>query len=196
MKKIKIVAIIFMLLLAGIPQKNVQAADKNACKVTISRKENKGMERAIIYGKNKAGKVIWKYRTSTQPIGDLDKIEYFINGKYVYIFDYSTLIKVRKKDGKRMWRVKKVIPDGRTVCFDSKGNIYICGYYDIKIYKVSSKGKIVWKTNFEKTSLFWPHKMKYNKGTIKIYCGGSLKDYSIHHFLYINASNGKIKKYI
>ena len=195
MKKISIVTIIILLLVA-VPQKSVQAANNNACKVTISRKENKGMERAIIYGKNKAGKVIWKYKTSTQPMGDIDKIEYFVNGKYAYIFDYTTLIKVSIKDGKKIWKVKKVIPDGRKVCFDSKESIYICGYYDTKVYKVSSKGKIVWKTNFKKTSLFWPYKMKYNKGTIKVYCDASLKDESIHHFLYINASNGKIKKYI
>lgn len=186
-----------MLLLVSIPQKNVQAADKNACKVTISRKEIKGgNEKAVIYGKNKSGKVIWKYKTSVRPSTELDKFEVFVNKKYAYIFDYTTLIKVRIKDGKKMWRVKKIIPDGRTVCFDSKENIYMSGFYDSRVYKVSSKGKIVWKTNFEKTSLFWPYKMKYNKGTIKIYCDASLKDDSRYHFLYINASNGKIKKYI
>ena len=38
MKKISIVAIILLFLVA-IPQKSVQAADNNACRVTISRKE-------------------------------------------------------------------------------------------------------------------------------------------------------------
>lgn len=155
MKKISIVVIILLFLVA-IPQKSVQAADNNACRVTISRKELGGIrQKATICGKNKSGKVIWKYNTSVRMLTELDKFEVFVNGKYAYIFDYTTLIKVRIRDGKK-----------------------------------------IWKTNFKKTSLFWPYKMKYNKGTIKVYCDASLKDESIHHFLYINASNGKIKKYI
>ena len=196
MKKISIVAIILLFLVA-IPQKSVQAADNNACRVTISRKELRGIrQKATICGKNKLGKVIWKYNTSVRMLTELDEFEVFVNGKYAYIFDYTTLIKVRIRDGKKIWKTKKIIPAQRTVCFDSKGNIYMSGFYDNRVYKVSSKGKIVWKTNFKKTSLFWPYKMKYNKGTIKVYCDASLKDESIHHFLYINASNGKIKKYI
>lgn len=196
MKKISIVAII-LLFLVTVPQKSVQAADNNACRVTISRKEIGGIkQKATIYGKNKSGKIIWKYNTSVQTLTELDKFEVFVNGKYAYIFDYTTLIKVRIRDGKKIWKAKKVIPAQRAICFDSKGNIYMSGFYDTRVYKVSSKGKIVWKTNFKKTSLFWPYKMKYNKGVIKVYCDASLKDESIHHFLYINASNGKIKKYI
>ena len=139
MKKISIVAIILLFLVA-IPQKSVQAADNNACRVTISRKELRGIrQKATICGKNKSGKVIWKYNTSVRMLTELDEFEVFVNGKYAYIFDYTTLIKVRIRDGKKIWKTKKIIPAQRTVCFDSKGNIYMSGFYDNRGYKVSSK---------------------------------------------------------
>lgn len=198
MKKIMMVFLILcMTVTMLIRPVNVEAANKDACKVTISYKEiGMGKQKATIYGKNKTGKVIWKYKTTTQILADIDKFEFFVNGKYVYIFDYTTLVKVRKKDGKILWKTKKVLPDGRSVCFDKKGNIYMCEYYGTRMYKVSSKGKILWKINFGKTGLYFPYKMKYNKGTVKVYCDASSEDYSIHHFLYVNAVNGKIKKYI
>ena len=102
-----------------------------------------------------------------------------------------------KKDGKQLWTAKKVSPAGHLCKFDKNDNLYVTGYYDNYVYKISTKGKILWKTNTSKANNYWPYKINISGNQMTILYEMNNNDDSSEktHKIVFNIKNGKILKY-
>lgn len=185
---------LFSLLIIFIP---AQAAQQTA--VTIKSKtyyaDNKEFMRVKGLDSNK--KVVWKYVTKKYPATELSCTKCISRKDKVYVFENSKVIVFRKKDGKRLWTSEKLSSAGHVYKFDKNNNLYVTGYYDQNIYKVSAKGKILWKRNISKTENYWPYKITVSDNRITVLYEMNSKDSSSDklHKVILNAKNGKILKY-
>ena len=66
-------------------------------------------------------------------------------------------------------------PAGHIFGFDRYDNLYVTGYYDKYVYKISTKGKIIWKTNTFRTGNYWPYKVTAS-GTMLLFVRYELKE--------------------
>ncbi|MDO5702969.1 MAG: hypothetical protein Q4G47_06420, partial [Lachnospiraceae bacterium] len=81
------------------------------------------------------------------------------NGKFVYVIDANKYIRLRLADGKVT--LKKKLPTNMysaTMAVDKKGSLYAIGYYGATLYKISSRGDIIWKHVFS-ADYYWPSKI-------------------------------------
>ena len=92
---------------------------------------------------------------------------------------------------------KKISPAGHLCKFDKNDNLYVTGYYDNYVYKVSTKGKILWKTNTSKANNYWPYKISISGNQMTILYEMNNNDDSSEktHKIVFNIKNGKILKY-
>lgn len=195
-KKILLLTMLFLALavLMTIP---VQAAKRTATKVTAKTSYKNHKEFMTVQGLDKNKKVVWKYRTKKFPATELRHTKCVVRKDKVYVFQNSKVTVFRKKDGKRLWTASKISPAGHICGFDKNNNLYVTGYYDDYIYKVSAKGKILWKTNISKTGNYWPYKISVSGNRVTIRYEMNSKDYSYQkkHKVILNKGNGGLVKY-
>ena len=167
MKKIKKVFVMMMLIVMAAITLTLptQAAGKRkAVRVVYKREYKNNKEFMRVKGLDSKKKVVWKYTTKKHTATELDST-YCVrrkNKNKVYIFDSKKIILKRKSDGKTLWTAK-ASPAGHVYKFDKKENLYVTGYYDDNVYKISAKGKRVWKTNVSKTGNYWPYSSQKEK---------------------------------
>ena len=185
---------LFSILIISVP---AQAAGPEATTVKFKTSYTNSKERMIVRGLDANKQAVWKYVTKKYTATELPKTKYIVRKDKVYIFDNSKIVVLRKKDGKQLWTAKKVSPAGHLCKFDKNGNLYVTGYYDQTVYKVSKKGKILWKTNISKTGNYWPYKITVSRNKITVLYECSPDDYSSDktHKIVFNSKNGKIIKY-
>ena len=151
-----------------------------------------------LYGKTKSGKTVWTYKTKKYNSTEISYISWKKWKNQVVIFENGYLIKLNLQNGKRILKTKKPLDDGGYQCFciDRKGNIYVQGWYGGNVYKISPKGKVIWKKDVSKKyELLWPEKITIKNGKVKVKCsrviGSEIDD---GHYVLLNAKNGKILK--
>lgn len=144
----------------------------------------------VLTGITEDGTKVWEYKTKKVVSTELESIAYKIVGNYVYVFEYGNFTKLKKDTGKVVVKKKNKVFKVAGVTFntDKNGNAYAQGYYSDVIFKVSPKGKVLWKKNMSKTGYYWAYKIKVGKKNIKVVYGGELGSGTITY----NKKNGKI----
>lgn len=178
---------------------HAEAAGK-AVKVKSSIQYTKNSKvKMTVKGVDKKGKIVWTYKTKSKMATELSPVMCKTKGSRVYIFEGAKVRVVKKSTGKKLWVSKKISPAGHVIAIDSKYNLYVTGYYDTVIYKVSSKGKTVWKSDISKTQNYWPTKIKLTKNKVKITYDANMLDANgpstSSHFVTLSAKTGKILSY-
>jgi outer membrane protein assembly factor BamB len=196
-----IAGFVVILLVLFIPRINVKAATK-ATKIkykTIYEYEGMATEKLTVKGFDSKGKVVWKYTTKKFMQAQLEQVACVVKKSRVYVFAGNKVICFKKSTGKKLWVCKNVSPAGYKYTFDSSNNLYLVGYFCDDIYKISSKGKVLWKTNVKSTGNYLPIKLKCKGKKLIIKYEESLNDYnydcSINHRVVLSRSTGKILSY-
>ena len=155
-------------------------------------------ERMIVRGLDANKQAVWKYVTKKYTATELPKTKCIVRKDKVYIFDNSKIVVLQeKKTAKNYGRQKKSVRQDIFANLTKMANLYVTGYYDQTVYKVSKKGKILWKTNISKTGNYWPYKITVSRNKITVLYECSPDDYSSDktHKIVFNSKNGKIIKY-
>jgi hypothetical protein len=188
------ICLLFALFIPGI---HADAASK-ATKIKYETKYlSNAKEYLIVKGLNKKGKTVWTYKTKKYDQTQLDQVGCTVHGSRVYVFEGTNVRCLNKSTGKKLWVCKKVSPAGYEYTFDSSNNLYLIGGMDDYVYKISSKGKIVWKTDISSTDDYYPTKLKCKnkKLTITFAAGGDDFEGVYKHNVVLKMSNGKIQSY-
>ena len=185
---------VFSILIISIP---AQAAKPAATTVKSKTSYANSKESMTVKGLDAKKKVVWKYVTKKYTATELPRTKCIVRKDKVYVFESSKIVVLRKKDGKQLWTAKKVSPAGHLYKFDKNDNLYVTGYYDNYVYKVSTKGKILWKTNTTKANNYWPYKISISGNQMTILYEINNNDDSSEktHKIFFNIKNGKILKY-
>lgn len=188
---------IFFLALCLRGGQSVKAA--SVSKISVSTKQKGGKAYYIIRAKNRAGKVVWKYKTKRYDLTELLPVTMKTKGNRVYVFEDGRMLVFHKQNGKRLLRTKKILKGWQAVFIvDSSGNCYVQAYYLDDVYKISPQGKVLWKRKIVKTKLYWPGKMEIRKNTVRVYYDGESPDpYADVTGKYIDfdKKTGKIRQY-
>lgn len=175
---------------------NTQAMAKSkVVKVKVTTKEKKNKFYGVVKGLDKNGKIVWKYQTPKENAGEISCVLCKTKGNTVYIVAASRFIRLNKSNGKKICNVKKYDFGGATSLNVQKNGIcYITTYYDNYLLKFSKKGKILWKTDFNKTEYGWPYKVKLTKNSVKVWFDNYLgyKNVKLPHKMIIDKTTGKI----
>lgn len=200
MKKIKKIFAMMLLIVMAVTTVPVpaQAAGKQkAVKVIYKREYKNDKEFMTVKGLNSKKKVVWKYTTKKHTATELDQTGCVRrNSKNkVYIFDGRKIVLKRKTDGKTLWTAT-ASPAGHIYKFDKKENLYITGFYDTNVYKISAKGKRIWRTNMSKTGNYWPYKIIASDEKVTVLYEKNEKDTGSgkKHNVVFSAKTGKILK--
>ena len=193
-RPIFILLMLLMIIAMAIP---AQAAKRTATTVTSKTSYKNFKEYMTVQGRDSKKKTVWKYVTKKYPATELRYTKCVVRKDMVYIFEKSKVTALRKKDGKRLWSRSKISVAGHILGFDKSNNLYVTGYYDKYIYKVSSKGKILWKADTDKTGNYWPYKVTVSGNNVTVwYEKNSRNVYSKKkHKVILNVKNGRIVKY-
>ncbi len=150
-----------------------------------------------VRGLDSRSRLVWKYTTKSYPATELKQITCLVRADKVYVFESSKVIAFRKKDGRRLWSTSKISPAGHIFGFDRYDNLYVTGYYDKYVYKISTKGKIIWKTNTFRTGNYWPYKVTASGNYVTILYDMNSRNYSSRkvHKIIFNMRNGRIVRY-
>lgn len=175
----------------------VQAAKRTATTVTSKTAYKNSREFMTVQGLDSKKRAVWKYVTKKYPATELRSTKCVVRKDKVYIFESSKVVVLRKKDGKKLWTASRISPAGHVYRFDKNNNLYVTGYYDNYIYKVSAKGKVLWKANISNTGNYWPYKITVSGNKLSISYEMNSKNYSSHakHKIVLNTKNGKLIKY-
>lgn len=186
------------ILMAGIfsPEVRVEAASKKAVAVKTVQ-SNGRKERLTVRGVDKKGKTVWQFRTKSYSRMQCSLTYCLVKGKRVYVFESGKVTALNKSTGKKIWTCKKITKAGYAACADGNNNIYVTGFLDDNVYKINSKGKIVWKTDVAKTGNYWAYKMKYQSGKVTVTYDAGSTDYegTKTHKVILKSADGKILKY-
>ena len=195
-RKTILTALLFLLLAFSITMP-VQAKKRTASTVTSKTSYKNDKEFMTVRGLDKQKKVVWKYVTSKYPATELAQTKCVVRKNRVYVFENSKVMALRKKDGKCLWTSSPISPAGHVIRFDEDNNLYVTGYYDTTIYKVSPKGKILWKKSISRTGNYWPYKITISGNKVTILYEMNSKDSSSQkkHKVILNVKNGKLIKY-
>jgi hypothetical protein len=169
------------------------AASSKVAKVKFSRTKG-DTEQMVVKGVTKSNRVVWKYTSKKYAATELLRTQCKVRGKKVYIFDGSTLRILSKATGKRLHTVKNLTMAGHAIGFDTRSNIYVTGYYDTVLYKVSPKGKVLWKADYESTGKYWAYKIKATSSRVTVTCDAndSYPGGQGPYYVVFSASNGAI----
>ena len=192
-----VVTVMLILLLAMVMTFPVQAAKSTAKTVTAKIYRSSSKEYMTVQGLDSKKKVVWKYVTGRYPATELRKTKCVIRKDKVYVFEGSRITVFRKKDGKRVWTVSGTSPAGYVIQFDKSNNLYVTGFYEDIIYKVSGRGKILWKKNIKKTRNYWPYKIVISGSKAEVRYQMNEKDpfNKKKHKVVLNTKNGRLIKY-
>ena len=161
-KRSRMMGMLFLLLTLALGVVPVQAAKRKAVKVQskITRVSNRMYTTMTVRGLDSKGKQVWRYKTGKNPITELDMVKCVVRKQKVYIFSGSKLTVLRKTDGKKLWTLNNISPAGYVLTFDKSDNLYVTGYYEDIIFKISRNGRILWKSKIDSYSYYWPMELK------------------------------------
>ena len=171
-----------------------QAAKKRAVKVKYKAYIENGLyERMLVKGLNSKNEVVWKYRTPKIGATELDATKCVQRKKQnrVYVFEDDRVVVFRLSDGKKLWTAE-VSRKGHFCNFDEQNNLYVTGYYDQAVYKISPNGKRIWKNSLKGTDYYWAYKILIRKKNIIILYGNDNFDGKV----FFSRKTGKIQKVI
>lgn len=174
----------------------VKTFDKKVVKVTSKRykeyvkKEYK--EKSVVKGLNQYNQVIWKYTTPYFMESEFNHTKCITNGKKVYVFEGTALKVLNKSNGKKLWYLKGIPDNDPLTTFDSNGDLYAMDSLKNKVYKISYKGKITWKTSLLSTGNKNPYQLKYKKNKLYIYYEIGKNNKYNSHVTILNIKTGKI----
>lgn len=172
----------------------IQAAKKRAVKVKYKTYIENGLyERMLVKGLNSKNEVVWKYRTPKFVATELDATKCVQRKKQnrVYVFEDDRVVVFRLSDGKKLWTAE-VSRRGHVYNFDEQNNLYVTGYYDQTVYKISPNGKQIWKKSLWGTDYYWAEKILIRKKNIVIlYDNGAFTGK-----VFFNRKTGKVQKVI
>lgn len=197
LKKAKNIFIVLLCCIMFLPLENaitVNAATKKVVKVTSSISYDDCKEKMTVRGLDKKGKTVWSYTTKSYEATELRSTLCVSKKSRVYVFESGKIIALKKQNGEKIWTVKDVTSAGFKYCFDNKQNIYVIGFYDKYLYKISSKGEVLWKCDVSKTGNYWPYKISIKKNIVTIRFDGGKDDSLETHYVKVDKS-GKIKKF-
>lgn len=174
-----------------------QAGNRKATKVTWHREYKRTKERMIVQGKDAKNRKVWKYKTKWYVKGDDRTTKCRVRKNKVYILADGKIKVFRKSDKKKLWTTKTKIRAGYVYKFDKEDNLYLTGYYNTEIYKISSKGKKRWKKDSYKTGNYWPSKIiDVDRQVSVLYdCGRGDEEGKYNHQITFNAESGRIINY-
>lgn len=171
-----------------------QAAKNRAVKVKYKAYIENGLyERMLVKGLNSKNEVVWKYRTPKIGATELDATKCVQRKKQnrVYVFEDDRVVVFRLSDGKKLWTAE-VSRKGHVYNFDEQNNLYVTGYYDQTVYKISPNGKQIWKNSLQETDYYWAYKILIRKKNIVIlYDNGAFTGK-----VFFNRKTGKVQKVI
>lgn len=149
-----------------------QAAKNRAVKVKYKIYIENSKEIMVVKGLNSKNEVVWKYRTPKFVAGELDATKCVQRKKQnrVYVFEYNRVVVFRLSDGKKLWTAR-ASQRGQFYNFDEQNNLYVTGYYDQAVYKISPNGKQIWKNSLQGTDYYWAYKILIRKKNIIILYG-------------------------
>ena len=193
------IVFVSLMLFAALCFINTEKAEAKTVKISIRHSMAGKKQYSVITAKTSSGKVVWKYKTKKYAATELDATTMRVKGNRVYAFENGKMLVFNKKTGKKLVNKKHVLK-GYQVDFivDSSGNCYAQPYYMDLVYKVSAKGKILWKRNMSKTKLSCPGKMKIKKDAVRFYYDSeSPEPYEdvIRKYIDFDKKTGKILKY-
>lgn len=193
-KRKSLLTLLLLTLLTMLLTIPVQAAKRTASTVTTNTSYKNNMEFTTVRGLDAKKKTVWKYVTKKHPATELRHTTCIVRKDKVYILENSKIVTLRKKDGKKLWTASKVSPAGHVYGFDKNDNLYVTGYYDNYIYKISARGKILWKANIKSTGNYWPYKITASGNKVTVWYEMNLKDDSFKkkHKVVLNEKNGKV----
>lgn len=171
-----------------------QAAKNRAVKVKYKAYIENGLyERMLVKGLNSKNEVVWKYRTPKIGATELDATKCVQRKKQnrVYVFEDDRVVVFRLSDGKKLWTAE-VSRKGHVYNFDEQNNLYVTGYYDQTVYKISPNGKQIWKNSLQGTDYYWAYKILIRKKNIIILYGNDNFDGKV----FFSRKTGKIQKVI
>jgi hypothetical protein len=201
-KKMFLIMVLLLSLASAIP---VHAATKSSTKSQASvstvkskwkyyKKNNRYYQSAVIYGKTKSGKTVWKYKTSRCLATELDSASWKVKGNSVYIIDNATFIRLNKQTGKVVSK-KKLDSSyslwSATMYIDGDGNLYAIGYYGSEIIKCTKNGVVKWSHRIINSNYYWPYKIKLSGKKLTVFFDGD----SNYKKIILNTKNGKIISY-
>ena len=171
----------------------VTAQAKEKVTGVVRSVEYKGnREYCTLFGLTEKGKKVWSYKCSEAPAAELFHVSYMIYVDDVYVIDGKDFIKLKLQNGKKVLTKKNAfseVPGGAVMTADKTGNLYATGYYSDLIFKISPKGKCLWKTKV-KSDCYWPVKIRCSGNKLSIDYEGEGSPGVL-----INAKSGKIIKY-
>lgn len=147
-----------------------QAAKNRAVKVKYKIYIENSKEIMVVKGLNSKNEVVWKYRTPKFVAGELDATKCVQRKKQnrVYVFEYNRVVVFRLSDGKKLWTAR-ASQRGQFYNFDEQNNLYVTGYYDQAVYKISPNGKQIWKNSLQGTDYYWAYKILIRKKILSSY---------------------------
>lgn len=170
----KLLLVLLAVLVTGMTCTATVSAKPKASKVTVKMKKKGDSRHYYKYtGKTSSGKKVWTYKTSVQPDAQLTdfKPKPIVRNGLVYVKDGSRMVALKQKTGKVAWKTPyNVLGAVTDYCFDSKGNIYICGYLGPDLIKINKKGKVVWRIEkYSKSDRFmWPYQVSVKGKNIRV----------------------------
>lgn len=91
---------------------------------------------------------------------------------------------------KELWNVNNISPAGYVLTFDKSDNLYVTGYYEDIIFKISRNGRILWKSRIDSYEYYWPMILKASgkKLTIRF----AFNEGRNKHRAVLSTQNGKL----
>ena len=151
---------LFLLLTLTLGVVPVQAAKRKAVKLQSKITRSNGRVSMTVRGLDSKGKQVWRHKTRKYPATELEMVKCVVRKQKVYIFAGSKLTVLRKTDGKKLWTVNNISLAGYVLTFDKSDNLYVTGYYEDIIFKISRNGHILWKSRIDSYEYYWPMILK------------------------------------
>ena len=188
---------LFLLLTLTLGVVPVQAAKRKAVKLQSKITRSNGRVSMTVRGLDSKGKQVWRHKTRKYPATELEMVKCVVRKQKVYIFAGSKLTVLRKTDGKKLWTLNNISPAGYVLTFDKSDNLYVTGYYENIIFKISRNGRILWKTDISKTGNYWPNNLRVSGKKLIIPYGTSTNPpyNSRNHRVILSTKTGKIISY-
>lgn len=149
-------------------------AKEKVTKVTYTTKTKNYKECMIVKGLSSKKKVLWSYKTPYRILAQCSTFKCIVKKNRVYVFDYLRLLILNKNNGKRLYTVKNTPECGHFATVTNKYNCYEIGYIGKnsgRLYKISPKGKIIYKSaKISKYSYGWPTSIKVSGKYVYVGC--------------------------
>ena len=164
------VMLCFALILGMVSASAISADAATVTKVKRKQTYSGGFEYNTISGYTSSNKKVWSLKLKKVSATQVSQVNAKMRGNYLYVTWGRHFYRLNVQTGKVMVTKKKLFkytPGGAAMYIDASGNLYIVGYLSRDLYKVSPKGKILWKKSLD-NSLCWPYKIQQKGDNIQL----------------------------